>query len=81
MKPYVVCHMVASLDGRINAGHWSRSQDDDRKAWSALYEQVHESVCSSCLPLTAAPPAGPYSRAERSASPERCNLASRGAKG
>jgi hypothetical protein len=36
MKPYIICHMVASLDGRINSGHWSRSPDGDRKAWSAL---------------------------------------------
>jgi riboflavin biosynthesis pyrimidine reductase len=27
MKPYIICHMVASLDGRINSGHWSRSPD------------------------------------------------------
>ena len=44
MKPYVICHMVASLDGRINSGEWSRSPDGDRKAWSALYEEVHETL-------------------------------------
>ena len=43
MKPYVICHMVASLDGRINSGKWSRSPDGDRKAWSALYE-IHEAL-------------------------------------
>src|ERR1700693_190549 len=44
MKPYVICHMMASLDGRINSGKWSRSRDGDRKAWSALYEEVHEAL-------------------------------------
>ena len=31
MKPYVICHMVASLDGRINSGKWSRSPDVVRR--------------------------------------------------
>jgi riboflavin biosynthesis pyrimidine reductase len=44
MKPYVICHMVASLDGRINSRQWSRSPDGDRKAWSALYEEIHEAL-------------------------------------
>jgi hypothetical protein len=44
MKPYVICHMVASLDGRINSGKWSRSPDGDGKTWSALYEEVHETL-------------------------------------
>jgi riboflavin biosynthesis pyrimidine reductase len=44
MKPYVICHMMASLDGRINSGHWSRSPDGDRKSWSALYEEIHEAL-------------------------------------
>jgi riboflavin biosynthesis pyrimidine reductase len=39
-----VCHMVSSLDGRINSGEWSRSPDGDRKAWSALYEEIHEAL-------------------------------------
>jgi riboflavin biosynthesis pyrimidine reductase len=44
MKPTVICHMVASLDGRINADQWSRSPDGDRKDWSALYEEAHEAL-------------------------------------
>ena len=44
MKPYVICHMLASLDGRINSSNWSSSPDGDRKIWSALYEEVHEAL-------------------------------------
>jgi riboflavin biosynthesis pyrimidine reductase len=44
MKPTVICHMVASLDGRINSDKWSSSPDGDRKDWSALYEEVHEAL-------------------------------------
>jgi riboflavin biosynthesis pyrimidine reductase len=44
MKPYVICHMVASLDGRINSGKWSSSPDGNRKVWSALYEEIHETL-------------------------------------
>jgi len=44
MKPFVICHMVSSLDGRINSGKWSRSPDGDSKAWSALYEEIHDAL-------------------------------------
>jgi riboflavin biosynthesis pyrimidine reductase len=44
MKPTVICHMVASLDGRINADQWSRSPDGDRRTWSGLYEEVHDAL-------------------------------------
>jgi riboflavin biosynthesis pyrimidine reductase len=44
MKPYVICHMEASLDGRINSDHWSSSPDGDGKLWSALYEEVHKAL-------------------------------------
>jgi riboflavin biosynthesis pyrimidine reductase len=44
MKRYVICHMVTSLDGRINSGKWSRSPEGDRKAWSTLDEEIHEAL-------------------------------------
>jgi len=46
MKPYVICHMVASIDGRINSGKWSMSPDGDRKTWSVLYEEIHEALAA-----------------------------------
>ena len=38
MKPYVICHMVASVDGRILIGRW-RPQDDSRRK---VFEQLHD---------------------------------------
>ena len=37
MKPYVICHMVASLDGRILGTQW-RPQG----AGAGLFERLHE---------------------------------------
>jgi len=44
MKPYVVCHMMVSLDGRIHPSRWTASPDGDKKSWSAVYENVHASM-------------------------------------
>ncbi|MET0794301.1 MAG: RibD family protein [Polyangiaceae bacterium] len=44
MKPYVICHMLISLDGRIHPSRWTHSPDGDRKAWSSAYESVHEKL-------------------------------------
>lgn len=41
MKPHVICHMMASLDGRIHPSRWTASPDGDRKAWTTVYEDVH----------------------------------------
>ena len=47
MKPYVICHMLISLDGRIHPSRWTQSPDGDRKVWSSLYERVHESLAGN----------------------------------
>jgi riboflavin biosynthesis pyrimidine reductase len=44
MKPYVVCHMMVSLDGRIHPSRWTESPDGDKKSWSSVYEKVHEAL-------------------------------------
>lgn len=44
MKPYVVCHMISSLDGRLHPSRWSASPDGTRSQWSAVYQQVHETL-------------------------------------
>ena len=38
MKPYVICHMVASVDGRVLIGRW-RPQDESRRT---VFEQLHD---------------------------------------
>jgi riboflavin biosynthesis pyrimidine reductase len=41
MKPYVVCHMITSLDGRLHPSRWTQSPDGTRAEWSALYDRIH----------------------------------------
>jgi riboflavin biosynthesis pyrimidine reductase len=44
MKPHIICHIMASLDGRIHPSRWTASTDGDRSDWSAAYEKVHEEL-------------------------------------
>jgi riboflavin biosynthesis pyrimidine reductase len=71
MKPYVICHMLISLDGRIHPSRWTESPDGDRKVWSSTYEKVHETLAGDAWLVgrvtmaemskaEAHPPAGPF---------------------
>jgi riboflavin biosynthesis pyrimidine reductase len=44
MKPHIICHIMASLDGRIHPSRWTSSTDGDRGDWSAVYEKVHKEL-------------------------------------
>lgn len=44
MRPYVVCLMESSLDGRLHPSHWTRSPDGTPKDWSAIYASTHDSL-------------------------------------
>lgn len=41
MKPFVICHMVTSLDGGLHPSRWTTSPDGARSDWSAAYERLH----------------------------------------
>ncbi|TPK63607.1 RibD family protein [Mesorhizobium sp. B2-4-19] len=41
MKPHVICHMLASLDGGLHPSRYTTSPDGNRAEWSGLYEQIH----------------------------------------
>ena len=41
-KPYVICHMVSTVDGRIMTEHWGESY----KKFDGLYEECHNSYNS-----------------------------------
>ena len=41
MKPQIICHMVASLDGSLHPSRFTTSPDGSRAEWSNLYEQIH----------------------------------------
>ncbi|MDB5653057.1 MAG: riboflavin deaminase [Tardiphaga sp.] len=43
-KPYVICHMVSSLDGSLAVSKWTASPDGDRNDWSAAYAMLHETL-------------------------------------
>jgi riboflavin biosynthesis pyrimidine reductase len=38
-RPYVICHMASTVDGRIIGEHWGGNHEN----YSALYEQCHNS--------------------------------------
>lgn len=42
MKPYVICHMVSSIDGKIHPSRYTQSPDGDKGDWSAAYERLHD---------------------------------------
>lgn len=44
MKPYVICHMLSSVDGRLAPSRWSKSPDGARSDWSGLYAALHEQL-------------------------------------
>jgi len=44
MKPHVICHMLASLDGGLHPSHYTTSPDGTRAEWSGLYEQIHDDL-------------------------------------
>lgn len=41
MKPHIICHMLASLDGSLHPSRYTRSPDGGVPEWSGLYEQIH----------------------------------------
>jgi riboflavin biosynthesis pyrimidine reductase len=41
MKPQIICHMLASLDGSLHPSRFTTSPDGSRAEWSSLYEQIH----------------------------------------
>ncbi|SCB11010.1 Pyrimidine reductase, riboflavin biosynthesis [Rhizobium multihospitium] len=44
MKPYVICHMVSSLDGGLHPSRWTHSPDGKLGDWTALYQSCHEKL-------------------------------------
>jgi len=44
MKPHVICHMLASLDGSLHPSRYTRSPDGGVAEWSSLYERVHNDL-------------------------------------
>ena len=43
-KPYVICHMMSTVDGRIISANWG--DQEIRRTFSGIYEQCHQSLDS-----------------------------------
>ena len=41
MRPHIICHMIASLDGSLHLSRCTSSPDGNRAEWSDIYEEVH----------------------------------------
>jgi riboflavin biosynthesis pyrimidine reductase len=44
MKPHIICHMLASLDGSLHPSRYTASPDGTRAEWSSLYEHIHNEL-------------------------------------
>lgn len=44
MKPYVICLMQSSIDGRLHPSRYTESPDGTRKDWTAAYEAAHDAL-------------------------------------
>lgn len=45
MKPYVICHMMSSLDGRLDVAAWAGGEDSATyKALTGEYQRIHDGV-------------------------------------
>ena len=42
MKPHVICHMIASLDGSLHPSRCTTSPDGTRSQFSEIYEDLHQ---------------------------------------
>ena len=71
MKPFVICHMITSLDGGLHPSRWTQSPDGQRAEWSAVYERIHKDLeadawmvgrvtMAEMSNVEAHPPAGPF---------------------
>jgi hypothetical protein len=45
MKPYVICHMNTSIDGRTWASRWRPAEN----RMAGLFERIHEQLDDDCL--------------------------------
>ncbi|MER9437953.1 RibD family protein [Mesorhizobium sp. M0618] len=46
MKPQIICHMLASLDGSLHPSRYTTSPDGTRAEWSSLYEHIHNDLAA-----------------------------------
>jgi riboflavin biosynthesis pyrimidine reductase len=52
MKPYIICHMISSLDGGLHPSRWTKSADGSRSEWSSIYETWHKKLWRAIPKMT-----------------------------
>ena len=80
MRPYVVCLMESSIDGRLHPSRWTRSPDGAPKQWSALYAATHDTLNSDAwivgrVTMAEMAKGTPHAPASASAEPRPLHLA------
>lgn len=43
-RPRIICHMTASIDGRLHPSRYTDSSGGSVKDWGALYERIHDEL-------------------------------------
>lgn len=86
MKPYVICHMISSVDGRLHPSRWSKSPDGSRAEWSGVYQKVHEVLDGDGwivgrVTMAEMTKAGPHAPAEPGKVERPCHFAARDSAG
>jgi riboflavin biosynthesis pyrimidine reductase len=84
MKPHVICHMIASLDGSLHPSRFTVSPDGSRKDWSALYERIHGELEGNAwivgrVTMAEMSKAGPHAPAQPGPVDRPLHIAARGA--
>jgi riboflavin biosynthesis pyrimidine reductase len=44
VKPYVICHMLGSLDGGLHPSRFTKNPDGGPDEWSKSYERIHRAL-------------------------------------
>jgi riboflavin biosynthesis pyrimidine reductase len=86
MKPHVICHMIASLDGSLHPSRCTTSPDGNRAEWSEIYEEVHRAFKADAwlvgrVTMAEMSKAGPHAPAQPGAVARPHHFAARGAGG
>jgi riboflavin biosynthesis pyrimidine reductase len=84
MKPHVICHMIASLDGGLHPSRFTISPDGARADWSSTYERVHQALEGDAwivgrVTMAEISKAGPHPPAQRGSVDRPHHFARRGA--
>lgn len=84
MRPYVICHMITSLDGSLHPSRFTVSRDGGRSDWGSLYEDIHQSLAGDAwivgrVTMAEMSKAAPHPPGQPVAVDRPCHLAAVGA--